>query len=120
MSYQGAGATNVGYRLYYCDLASNLEVTAQGARRAELDEILGMMDRVLREPGHFLGVIDDEGGILQFLVHDDESIGVEIPDPGRRGHYGKRADLEECKRLISSDVGLFRPTSVAGLRFEKW
>lgn len=106
--------------MYYCNACRDLELPADGARPASLGEILEMMDRVLCAPGGFLGVIDERGGILQFLVGDDGDIGVEIPDPERRGHYGKQSTLSDCKQILGDASGSFHWQEFEGLAFEKW
>ena len=110
----------MGYRMYYCDFERDTEIIADGAEPHEVDEILAMMDRVLPIPGNFLGIMDEHDGMLQFLVHEDGRIGVEIADPPRRGHHGKFASLAECKKLLQSSEGRFHQDLVEGLTFEKW
>jgi predicted acetyltransferase len=110
----------LSYRVYYSDFERDIELTPDGARPAEVEEINGLLDQVLAQPGNFLGLIDEQGGILQFLVDEDGHIGVEIPDPARRGHYGKRATLTECKQLVAEADGRFHWDAVDGLQFEKW
>ena len=110
----------MSYRIYYSDFVRDIELTPDGARPAEVDEILRMMEEVLAEPGNFLGVMDEQGGILQFLVDEQGTIGVEIPDPPRRGHYGKQASLTECKQLLHDADGRFHWDAFDGLTFEKW
>jgi len=106
--------------MYYCDFERDTEIIADGAEPAEVEEILTLMDQVLLGPGNFLGIMDDHGGMLQFLVDEDGRIGVEIPDPPRRGHYGKHASLAECRQLLENSDGRFHWDLVDGLTFEKW
>lgn len=108
------------YRMYYCDFERDTEIIADGAEPTEVDEILAMMEQVLTGCGNFLGIMDEHGGMLQFLVDDEGRIGVEIPDPPRRGHYGKQATLAECKELLRRAEGRFHWDDVPGLTFEKW
>ena len=110
----------MSYRVYYCDTERSAELAADGAKPATTAEITALMDQILTVGGGFVGVIDTDGGILQFLSGDDGSIGLEIPDPQRRGHYGKSASLSECKRLLLAAPGRFRQEDIDGLLFEKW
>ena len=108
------------YKFYYCDFTRDIEMPADGARAATVDEIAEIMAEVLLEPGNYLGVFDGAGGLLQFLVGDDGSIGVEFPDIERRGHYGKQASLDECVQILRNANGAFHRGDVSGLTFEKW
>jgi hypothetical protein len=115
-----AGGSALNYRFYYCDFTRDIEMPADGARTATVDEIAEIMSEVLREPGNYLGVFDSAGELLQFLVGDDGAIGVEFPDVERRGHYGRRASLAECLQILRNAGEAFHCGDVSGLAFEKW
>jgi len=112
----------VSHRVYFYDDASGVQRAADGAKPESLEEILALMDRVLQEPGSFVGVLAPDDSLLTFLVTGEGSVQMDVPQPGRRGSYMKVSNLDACKDVMKrfAEAAAFVHSDFDGLAFEKW
>ncbi len=112
----------MGHRVYFYDDASGTQRAADGAVPEPLKEILALMDRVLKEPGSFVGVLAPDDTLITFLVTGEGEVQFDVPQPARRGSYMRVCNLEDCKTLMSrfAEAETFVHADFDGLAFEKW
>jgi hypothetical protein len=107
-------------KLFFTDYCEDKVLAAENARVATKEDILHSMDCVLHMPQNFLGVIDEAGRALQFMVNDDKTIHVDVPSPAERGSYVKVTDLAECLNIIQGIGDVINVAEMRGLAFERW
>lgn len=112
----------MGHRVYFYDDAAGTQRAADGAEPERLEGILALMDRVLQEPGSFVGVLAPDDSLITFLVTGEGEVQFDVPQPARRGSYMKVSDLEACKGLMTrfAEAETFVHSDFEGLTFEKW
>lgn len=107
-------------KFFYTDYCEDKEISSEDAWSRTKEEILHSMDCVLHMPRNFLGIIDADELTLQFLVNDDKSITIDIPQVERQGSLTKKANLEECLAIVSLIDGGINIESIDGLEFVRW
>lgn len=108
------------YKFYYTDYATDKHIRSDAAVTEPLENIIDYMQRILHEPDNFIGIIDENNLMLQFMVEDDGSILVDLPMHDRKGSYTKTADLNESIKLVSALSGPIELEQIAGLEFKSW
>lgn len=108
------------YRVYYCDFERDEEIAANGAIHKSVADILALMDTVLTSPGSFVGLMDKDEGMVQFMVDDDGSIYLDFPCPKERGSYVTHTSLEVCKTIVREANGSLGRGEMTGLAFDPW
>ena len=108
------------FKLFFTDYAQNKHVRSDYADPATLNEVISCMTLRLREPDNFVGIIDSDNVILQFMVEDDGTICIDAPIDERKGSYSKHATLDECITLVKSLSDKINPDQIEGLSFKLW
>ncbi len=106
--------------MFFTDYRESVSIPAEDASPRELDSILQMMNRVLRRPENFLGIVDRRDITLQFMVNDDLTIHVDVPMPERGGSLVKTSGLSECLELVKSLDDPIDYESIPDMEFQTW
>ena len=78
------------------------------------------MDEILTSPKNYVGIIDDEGNVLQFYVQSEGRILAEIPVASRQGSYGVALSLPGCLELAGALSGTIKHTDDPHFKFRIW
>ena len=108
------------YKFYYTDYSTDKHIRSDEAVSESLDNIIGQMNSLLQEPDNFIGIIDENNVMLQFMVEDDGSICVDIPMHDQKGSLTKSANLNECISLVDSLQENILIEQIEGLEFKHW
>lgn len=98
----------MNYKYFYTDYAKNKEIPGEKPSKAVKARVLRSMKRVLTAPDNFLGMLNDQGQCLQFMVNADRSVLIDIPiveDGAFIGSKSKIATLAECMAMVESLEG---------------
>jgi hypothetical protein len=107
-------------KVFFADYCEDKVLESKDARVATQDELLHSMDCVLHMPRNFIGVIDENGVTLQFMVNDDRTIHVDLPVPAKRGSYVKTAHLSECLNMVRRIGDSIKMDEIDGMAFQAW
>jgi hypothetical protein len=108
------------FKLFYTDYTNDKHIKSDEAITATIKEIGTYMSNLLHEPDNFLGIIDDNEVMLQFMVENDGSICVDLPVDERKGSFTKHTDLNSCLQLIASLPEIIELDKIDGLTFNDW
>ena len=77
------------FHVFYCRHRTGEEIASYAPAPMEAARIAALAGNVLEENGDFLGVVDDDDSVLQFIYlarseGDKQPIRMEIPDVQRR------------------------------------
>jgi hypothetical protein len=107
-------------KLFYTDYTNDKHIKSDEAITATTKEIGACMSNLLREPDNFLGIIDDNDVMLQFMVENDGSICVDLPVNERKGSFTKHTDLKGCIKLAESLSETIELDKIDSLVFTLW
>jgi len=110
----------MSFKFFYTDYSTDKHVRSDEAVSETLDNVIGHMQSMLKEPDNFIGLIDENNVMLQFMVEDDGSILVDVPMHERKGSLTKHSDLYGAIEIVRDlkDVILFE--EIDGLEFKAW
>lgn len=108
------------FKLFYTDYSKDKYLRSDYAIAATLEEIIDCMNSVLHEPDNFVGIIDSNNVMLQFMVEDNGTICIDAPLHDRKGSYTKSADLNECIELVNALQENIVLDQINGLEFKTW
>lgn len=107
-------------KVFFADYYEDKILDSKDARAATKEEILHSMDCVLHMPSNFIGVTDQHGVTLQFMVNDDRTIHIDVPVPAQGGSYVRTASLKECLEMMRVLGDCTDIEEIRGLKFEAW
>ena len=107
-------------KLFYTDYSKDEHVRSDEAKDSTLEEIVECMNKLLHEPDNFIGLIDAEDTMLQFMVEDDGSICVDSPVDDKNGSFTKNATLKESVEIVQAIQTAINLDAIKGLQFKKW
>lgn len=107
-------------KLFFADYCEDKVLESKDAHAATQEDILHSMECVLHMPRNFIGVTDEDGSTIQFMVNDDQTICVDVPSPAERGSYAKQTDLQECLGIVRRLGQRINVNALAGLEFKPW
>ena len=85
-----------------------------------VDRAVAEFDALSRVEGNFLGVVRDDGELLQFVWNGDGTLDVNAPRPAWNGSFTRRASFAECRGLIESFAAGLAVEAIPGIRFDGW
>lgn len=93
------------FHVFYCRQRTGEEIASHAPAPMETDRILALAGDVLEENGDFLGLVDDDDGVLQFIYlargeGDEQPIRMEIPDLCRRENLIRHISNIELFELL--------------------
>ena len=107
-------------KLFYTDYATDEHVASDNAEPTDLEKIKQSMKQRLNEPDNFVGLVDSNSVILQFMVEDDGEITVDVPIHERKGSFMKSANLATCLEIVSALGAQINVDQIDGLEFKTW
>ncbi len=95
------------FHVFYCRHRTGEEIASYAPAPMEADRILALADNVLEENGDFLGLVDDDDSVLQFIYlarskGDERPIRMEIPDVQRKENLIKHISNVELFELLKN------------------
>jgi len=89
-----------------------------------LSHIVDLATYVLERTGDFLGLVDDDEGLLQLMYlarydDDERPIRLEVPDMAQHGYYTKQVSPHELPRVLRGLPKKLSASAIPGLRFER-
>lgn len=107
------------FRVFYCHNATGDAIAASAPEPIASDRIPSLANDVLEDIGDFLGLIDGDGGVLQFIYvadpgEDDRPIRMDMPDRSRRSNLIRRVSEVELYELLSDLPCRLTPDRIDG------
>lgn len=95
------------FHVFYCRHRTGEEIASYAPAPMEADRILALAGDVLEENGDFLGLVDDDDSVLQFIYlarseGDEHPIRMEIPDIRRRENLIRHISNVELFELLKN------------------
>jgi IMP cyclohydrolase len=72
------------FKLFYTDYSKDKHVRSDEAVTETLENITKLMQSLLHEEDNFIGIIDDDNVMFQFMVDEDGSLIVDLPMHDRK------------------------------------
>lgn len=110
----------MSFKFFYTDYATDKHVRSDEAISETLDTVIGHMQRMLKEPDNFIGLIDENNVMLQFMVEEDGSICVDVPMHDRKGSLTKNTNLYESIEIVNGLKEAILFEEFEGLVFKPW
>ncbi len=107
-------------KVFFADYCEGKILPSESARVASKAEILRMAGCVLHTPSNFLGITDENGATIQFIVNEDTTIAVDVPDLNAGGSHVKMVTLDECLQIVRDLDESVEIGTIPGLKFEAW
>ncbi len=108
------------FKLFYTDYSNDKHVRSDDAQSATLEEIIDCMKGLLYEEDNFVGIIDSDDVMLQFMVEDTGKICIDIPIHDRKGSFTRSTDLDECIQVVNALQNAIVMEDIKGLEFKSW
>ena len=96
-----------GFHVFYCRHRTGDGIASHAPAPMPLDRIAALASDVLEENGDFLGLVDENESVLQFIYlargdHDSRPIRMEIPDVARKQSLIRHISNIELSRLLEN------------------
>ena len=108
------------FKLFYTDYTEDKHLRSDEAESATVEKIIDCMNKLLHEPDNFIGIIDSNDVMLQFMVEDNGTICIDAPIHERKGSFTKDADLSECIEIVTALQKNIVLEKINGLEFKTW
>lgn len=111
------------FHVFYCRHRTGESIDSYDPEPMPLARIVDLAIDVLENTGDFLGLVDDDQGLLQFMYlardeGDERPIRVEIPDMARHGYYTRQVSSDELPDVLRHLPKRFSVDAIPGLHFE--
>ncbi len=110
----------MSFKLFYTDYSEDKHVRSDEANSATLTEIIECMKVRLNEEDNFVGLIDANNVMLQFMVEEDASLTIDLPIHERKGSFVKKTDLAGCIEIVRALDRHIVLEEFKGLEFKHW
>ncbi|WP_415896506.1 hypothetical protein [Neptuniibacter sp. QD57_21] len=110
----------MSFKFFYTDYSTDKHIRSDEAVSETIENVIEHMQSMLKEPDNFIGLIDENNLMLQFMVEDDGSILVDVPMHERKGSFTKHADLNESIEIVRSLNDEIVWEEIDGLQFKNW
>lgn len=95
------------FHVFYCRYRTGEEIASYAPAPMETDRIVALASDVLEENGDFLGLVDDDDSVLQFIYlsrgeDDAQPIRMEIPDVRKRKNLIRHISNAELFELLNN------------------
>lgn len=110
----------MAFKFFYTDYSTEKSVRSDEAVSETVDNVIGHMKAMLKEEDNFIGLIDENNLMIQFMVEGDGSICIDVPMHDRKGSLTKNADLNEAIDVVLSLKGEIVWEEIDGLEFKPW
>lgn len=111
------------FHVFYCRQRTGDTIDSYDPEPMSLARIVDLAGTVLENTGDFLGLVDDDEGLLQFMYlareeGDERPIRMEIRAMARLGCYTRQVSSGEMLDVLRHLPSKLSVDAVAGLRFE--
>jgi hypothetical protein len=89
------------YQVFYTSYSLQESVSSSSPRLLDADQLKTLSLRILKEEEDFLGVIDNEDRVIQFMRSATDDFLVEIPDLEAKNSLQRHLSTEETLELIA-------------------
>lgn len=110
----------MAFKFFYTDYSTDKSVRSDEAVSETVDNVIEHMKAMLKEEDNFIGLIDENNLMIQFMVEDDGSICIDVPMHDRKGSLAKNADLNEAIDVVLSLKDEIVWEEIDGLEFKPW
>ena len=108
------------FKLFYTDYVKDQHLRSDEAEPATVENIIDCMNKLLHEPDNFVGIIDSDDVMLQFMVEESSEICIDVPIHDRKGSFMKSTDLNECIGVVTALEEKIVLEDIEGLEFKSW
>lgn len=108
------------FKLFYTDYSEDKHLRSDEAEPITLEKIIENMNSLLHEPDNFIGIIDSNEAMLQFMVENTGTICIDAPIEERKGSFTKSTDLSECIEIVGALQKNIVLEQIDGLEFKSW
>ena len=111
------------FNVFYCRHRTGDMIDSYKPEPMPLERILDLAPSILEGVGDFLGLVDRQEGVIQFMHlarGEDVSrpIRVDVPDLARQGAYVRQITPDEMLGVLRHLPERLSASAVPGLRFE--
>lgn len=111
------------FYVFYCRHRTGDIISSYAPEPMSLARIVDLAVDVLENTGDFLGLVDEDEGLLQVMylargAEDERPIRLEIPDMARHGAYTKQVSRGELADVLRRLPERLSAEAVPGLHFE--
>ena len=109
--------------VFYCRHRTGDSIESYDPMPMPLERIVDLAANVLESDGDFLGLVDDDDGLLQFMYlasseDDERPIRMEFPVMARHGYYTKQVSSSELLQVLRDLPDRLSADAIPGLHFE--
>ena len=108
------------YQVFYTSYSLQESVSSSSPRLLDADQLKMLSLRILKEEDDFLGVIDNEDRVIQFMRSAADDFLVEIPDFDARNSLQRHLSTEETLELIARLPGILRNLDLSPFDLVAW
>jgi hypothetical protein len=87
---------------FYSCHSTGKAIPYQSPIEVSLEQVLDLAREVLREEGDFLGVVGNDGAVVQLRVEGDSRVWVEAPDAAQGKAFGRLVWLVDVVDVLRS------------------
>ena len=107
-------------KLFFTDYNEDNHIRSDEAKPANLAQIIECLKIRLKDEDNFVGLIDGNDVMLQFMVEEGGQLSVDVPINDRKGSFTKAADLKGCIEIVESLGRTIAVDNIDGLEFKAW
>lgn len=108
------------YQVFYTSYSLQQSVSSSSPRLLDADQLKTLSLRILKEEDDFLGVIDNEDRVIQFMRSAADDFRVEIPDVDARNSLQRHLSTEETLELIARLPTSLRDLDLSPFNLVAW
>lgn len=107
-------------KLFFENITEEVRVQMDFPLEAVLEQALEVFESLPEDDGSSMGLVTDEGIVLQFRKYNKFMWLVEIPDMSKHGVYQAIVNRNQCIRFIEDVFSGANPFSVIQFKFESF
>lgn len=107
-------------KLFFTDYSEDKHIRSDEAKPANHAKIIACLKDRLNEEDNFVGLVDANDVMLQFMVEEGGSLSVDLPIHERKGSLTKPTDLNGCIEIVQSLGSSIVLENIEGLEFKAW
>ena len=108
------------YQVFYTSYSLQESVSSGSPRLLEGDQLKALALRILNEEDDFLGVVDNEERVVQFMREAEDDFLMEIPDFDARSSLQCHLSREEMSELMGRLPGRVRDLDLSLFQSVEW
>ncbi len=108
------------YQVFYTSHSLQQSVSSSAPRLLDADQLKALILRILKEEDDFLGVIDSEDRVIQFMCSAADSFLVEIPSLDAKNSLQRHLSREETLKLITRLPASLRDLDLSRFELVVW